>query len=77
MVFAGGIGENSPEIRRRICDGMGHLGIEVDARLNESSSPLISTGSSQTKVRIIRTDEEVVIAKAAARLVPNPQEGVA
>ncbi len=77
LVFAGGIGENSPEIRRRICDGMGHLGIEIDAGLNESSSPLISTGSSRTKVRIIRTDEEVVIAKAAARLVPNPQEGVA
>jgi acetate kinase len=68
LIFAGGIGENSAEIRRRACDGLDYLGLSVDAGRNETSASLISTDSSATKVRVIRTDEESVIAREAIRL---------
>jgi acetate kinase len=72
LVFAGGIGENAPEIRRRICDGLGFLGIAIDAGRNASGALLVSTDEGQVKVRVIRTDEELVIARAAARLTAGP-----
>jgi acetate kinase len=72
LVFAGGIGENAPEIRRRICAGLGFLGIAVDEGRNASGALLISTDQGPVKVRVIRTDEELMIARAAARLTPRP-----
>ena len=72
LVFAGGIGENAPEIRRRICAGLGFLGIALDEGRNASSALLISTDQGPVKVRVIRTDEELMIAKAAARLTAQP-----
>jgi acetate kinase len=72
LVFAGGIGENAPEIRRRICAGMGFLGIGLDEGRNASNALLISTDQGPVKVRVIRTDEEVMIARAAARLTARP-----
>ncbi len=72
LVFAGGIGENAPEIRRRICEGLAFLGIALDEGRNASSALLISTDQGPVKVRVIRTDEELMIAKAAARLTPRP-----
>lgn len=69
LVFAGGIGENSAEVRGRICEGLGFLGIVLDVDRNAASQPLISTDSSPTNVRIIRTDEESMIARAASRLL--------
>ena len=72
LVFAGGIGENCAEIRRRICDGLGFLGIAIDAGRNASGALLISTDDGPVKVRVIRTDEELVIARAAARLAGRP-----
>ncbi len=68
LVFAGGIGENAPGIRRRICDGLGFLGIAIHAERNASGALLISTDDGPVKVRVIRTDEELVIARAAAQL---------
>ena len=68
LAFAGGIGENSPEIRRRICENLGFLGIALDGPLNAAGAPLISTPEGSTKVRVIRTDEELMIARAAALL---------
>ena len=59
LVFAGGIGENSPEIRARICDGLEFLGIRLDAGRNAANGPLISTDAGPATVRVIRTDEEV------------------
>ena len=44
LVFAGGIGENAPLIRERICDGLGFLGIELNQKRNAKNAPLISTG---------------------------------
>ena len=72
LVFAGGIGENAPEIRRRICAGLGFLGIAVDEGRNASSALLISTDQGPVKVRVIHTDEELMIARAVARLTALP-----
>jgi acetate kinase len=62
LVFAGGIGENAAPIRARICDGLEFLGIELHELRNAQHEPLISTDASSVAVRIIRTDEESVIA---------------
>jgi acetate kinase len=69
LVFAGGIGENAPLIRQRICEGLGFLGIEIDHSSNAKNSPLISPGSGRVTVRIIHTDEELMIAKSVVRLL--------
>ncbi|MEO8017057.1 MAG: acetate/propionate family kinase [Pseudomonadota bacterium] len=65
MVFTGGIGENAPLIRERICTGLGFIGIDLDAAANAQSAPVISTPGGRVKVRVIRTDEELVLARAA------------
>ncbi len=72
LVFAGGIGENAPEIRRRICESLGFLGIALDEGRNASSALLISTDRGPVKVRVIHTDEALMIARAVARLTPRP-----
>ena len=64
LVFAGGIGENAPEVRARICAGLGFLGLELDEARNGASEPVISKDRSKVTVRIIRTDEEMQIAKS-------------
>jgi acetate kinase len=69
LVFAGGIGENSPTLRARICDGLGFLGIEIDPDRNAGKEGLISREGARVKVRVIPTDEEIVIAKSTARLL--------
>ena len=69
LVFAGGIGENAAPVRERICDGLGFLGIELDQKRNARNAPLISQGAGRVKVRVIRTDEELMIARSAARVL--------
>jgi acetate kinase len=69
VVFAGGIGENAPEVRECICSGLDFLGIAVDPAQNKSSAPVISPDGSRVTVRVIRTNEESVMAKAAWRLM--------
>jgi acetate kinase len=64
LVFAGGIGENAPSVRARICDGLGFLGIELDEKRNEAGEGLISASSSTVAVRVIHTDEELMIARS-------------
>ena len=63
LVFAGGIGENAVTVRTRICDGLGFLGIDLDQERNAKHEPLISASTAQVKVRVIHTDEEMMIAK--------------
>jgi acetate kinase len=63
LVFAGGIGENAPAVRERICDGLGFLGIQLDDKWNLGNEGLISAEASLVTVRVIRTDEELMIAK--------------
>ena len=62
LVFAGGIGENAPPVRARICDGLAFLGIEIDAERNAASEGVISAEAGRVAVRVIRTDEEWMIA---------------
>jgi acetate kinase len=69
LVFSGGIGENAPEIRHRICAGLAFLGIAVDDTRNASGAILISTDRGPVKVRVIRTDEELMLATSAARVL--------
>jgi acetate kinase len=69
LVFAGGIGENAPLVRARICEGLGFLGIELSQEQNASNAPLISPATGRVKVRIIHTDEELMIARSVTRLL--------
>jgi acetate kinase len=72
LVFAGGIGENSAAVRQRICEGLQHLGIEIDGSLNHRQAGRVSSG--RVTVRVIRTDEESVIAESTARLLGMQSE---
>jgi acetate kinase len=69
LVFAGGIGENAPAVRARICDGLGFLGIELEAKRNAANEGLISAAGSRVAVRVIRTDEELMIAKTVCQVL--------
>jgi len=69
LVFAGGIGENAAPVRKRICDGLNFLGIEIDENANGRHAPRISTGTGSVAVRVIRTDEESVIAALSIPLL--------
>ena len=69
FVFAGGIGENAPQIRARICEGLGFLGIELSESRNVQPAEVISTDASQVTVRVIRTDEDLMIARSAKHLL--------
>jgi len=69
LVFAGGIGENASAIRARICDGLGFLGIALDEQRNAANEGVISTAVSRVAVRVIRTDEERMIAEAVCSVL--------
>jgi acetate kinase len=71
LVFSGGIGENSPEVRRQSCEGLEFLGVVVDDLRNTSGKLLISPDTSRARVRVIWTDEEAVIARETIRLVAH------
>ena len=78
LVFAGGMGENSPLVRSRICSGLGFLGIELDESKNGANASVISTRSGRVTVRVIRTDEELMIARSVCRVLspgPMPSAG--
>jgi acetate kinase len=62
LVFSGGIGQNAPEVRARICDGLGFLGIELEEERNTANDSVISTTAGRVAVRIICTNEEWMIA---------------
>jgi len=69
VVFTAGIGENQPEIRRRICTGGAWLGLELDAAANECQGPRISTVDSRVSAWMVSTDEETMIARHVVRLL--------
>jgi len=71
LVFTGGIGENSPVVRARICAGLDFLGIHLDAVRNENNGSIISTDAGHVSVRVIATDEEMMIAKAVGRVLDH------
>jgi acetate kinase len=69
LVFAGGVGENAAPVRKRICEGLGFLGIDIDDDANCRHAQRISTGTGSVAVRVIRTDEESVIATLSIPLL--------
>jgi acetate kinase len=69
LVFAGGIGENAPIVRARICDGLCFLGIELDEKRNAANADVISAETSRVTVRVMHTDEELMIAKTVCRVL--------
>jgi acetate kinase len=72
LVFAGGIGENAPPVRARICEGLGFLGVELNEPRNAENVEVISTDTSPATVRVIRTDEELMIARSVCRVLGLP-----
>jgi len=70
LVFAGGIGENAPLVRARICEGLGFLGVELNETRNKNTAGIISADASRVPVRVIRTDEELMIARSVLRSCP-------
>jgi acetate kinase len=77
LVFSGGMGENAPLIREKICAGMDWCGIKLDPEKNkfvEERDGAISSTESRIKVYVIHTDEEAIIARATARLVSHAQK---
>jgi acetate kinase len=71
LVFSGGIGENAPEIRSRICEGLGFLGIEIDEKQNKTNAPIVSKSGGNTTIRVIHTDEEWMIAKTVNQKITS------
>ncbi len=69
LVFAGGIGENASPVRARICEGLGFLGIEIEEKRNAANEAMISAAAGRVAVRVIHTDEELMIAKLVCRVL--------
>lgn len=69
LVFTGGIGENAPVIRARICEGLRFLGIELDAKQNAANASVISRADGRVRVLVIPTDEELMIARAVCKVL--------
>ncbi len=69
LVFTGGIGERAAPVRRDACLGLGHLGVEVDDARNDAHADVISPDGSRCTVRVVPTDEQLVIARHTRDLV--------
>ncbi|MBK7645041.1 MAG: acetate/propionate family kinase [Planctomycetes bacterium] len=74
LVFAGGIGEHAPLVRERICTGLGFLGIELDPARNAQDAALISASTGRVAVRVIHTDEELMLARALVQHLDQAQQ---
>ena len=72
LVFSGGIGERSAEIRCEILEGLEHLGLWLNEDANASHAPVVSAGDSAVTVRVIPTDEEIVMARVVRRILEEP-----
>ncbi|MEO5947746.1 MAG: acetate/propionate family kinase [Chitinophagaceae bacterium] len=69
LVFSGGIGEHSPEVRSKICENLEFLGIEVDEIKNMNNEAVITSETSKVKVHVIKTNEEEMIAKLVSKIL--------
>jgi acetate kinase len=74
LVFAGGIGENAAAVRERVCEGLQYLGVRMDPARNARGASLVSHDAGAVAVRVIRTDEESVIADSTVRLLKISEE---
>ncbi len=73
LIFSGGIGENAPEIRTRICNDFAYLNIQLDEERNNKNEWQISSNESNVKVYVIPTNEELMIAKDTIHLYTSTQ----
>jgi acetate kinase len=71
LIFTAGIGEHMPAIRRRICEGMEFLGIRLDSSRNDHHAAIISRDGSPVTVRVMKTDEELMIAQHTHHLIQS------
>ncbi len=69
LVFSGGIGEHAAAVRRSICEGLTFLNLRIDADRNDRHAAIISTDDSAVTVRVMSTDEEIVIARAVQTIL--------
>ncbi len=69
LVFSAGVGENSPVIRERICEGLGFLGVVLDGKRNNRNDPVISSDAGRVQVRVLPTDEGRMIARSVVRVL--------
>jgi acetate kinase len=69
LIFAGGIGENAPVVRARACDGLKFLGIELDEGRDAANEGVMSAPGSRVVVRVVRTDEERMLAEDVCRVL--------
>lgn len=67
LIFSGGMGENSPQVRARACEGQQFFGIDLDTARNNQNEQIISSAESRVKVYVIQTHEELMIAKSVLR----------
>lgn len=73
IIFAGGISENASVIRACICEGFGFESVHLDEDRNAAGEPVISLDQSNVQVRVIRNDEDVIIAKAVFRMLAGTE----
>jgi acetate kinase len=71
IVFSGGIGERAAPVRARIARGLEHLGVHLDDARNEAGAPIVSTDASRCTVRVLRTDEESIIARETLHVLSD------
>jgi acetate kinase len=72
LVFSGGIGENAPEIREGICSNLQFIGVSLDKKRNDHNEAIISAEDSRVIVRVIKTDEELMIARLVSGILGYP-----
>jgi len=69
LVFSGGIGEHSAPVRNRVCNGLGFLGVSIDAAGNQSNASTLSTKGSKIQIRIVASQEDLQIARHSRALL--------
>ena len=74
IIFSGGIGENAPEIRERIIKGLQFLGVKINASKNLKNESIISSDSSKIEVRVLKTNEELMIAKLVCDILDHSKK---
>lgn len=68
IVFTAGVGEHSALVRQLACQNLGYLGVKIDTAKNAANALSIETADSTTKVLVIPTDEELMIARDVVRV---------
>ena len=69
LVFTGGIGEHAAPVRERVCESLGFLGIRLDPERNAAHAPVISSDDAAVTVRVVPTDEDLMVARHTSRLI--------